>query len=169
MRAGKASQDQNQLQELCSFCGTAGPSGRYYGNRPISMECLAADCKRGMSKLFTKSCRPSCRQRGFQSILTNTVAARKGPDGKRSFWLLASFRLSHRPLRACSFAKASPKSQKSPLRAATLFLAMLSPTKRAPRALRRRGILLGGGFASLPPGRLSAGLDLGDGPDFEIF
>ncbi|MDB6065922.1 MAG: hypothetical protein JWR26_2130, partial [Pedosphaera sp.] len=28
---------------------------------------------------------------------------------KRSFWVLASFRLSHRPLRACSFAKASPK------------------------------------------------------------
>jgi hypothetical protein len=30
-------------------------------------------------------------------------------EAKRSFWVLASFWLSYRPLRACSFAKASPK------------------------------------------------------------
>ena len=28
---------------------------------------------------------------------------------ERSFWVVASFRLSHRPLRACSLTKASPK------------------------------------------------------------
>jgi hypothetical protein len=34
---------------------------------------------------------------------------------KRFFWVLASFRLSHRPPRAGSFVKASPKHQKSSL------------------------------------------------------
>jgi hypothetical protein len=44
---------------------------------------------------------------------------------KRSFWLLALFRLGHRPQRACSLAKTSPKDQKSSLRIATSFLSML--------------------------------------------
>jgi hypothetical protein len=35
---------------------------------------------------------------------------------QRSFWVLASFCLGHRPLPACSLAKASPGTQKSSLR-----------------------------------------------------
>ena len=41
----------------------------------------------------------------FKSGSRNSVAVRQ----ERFFWILASFRLSYRPLRACSFAKASPK------------------------------------------------------------
>ena len=41
-----------------------------------------------------------------------------GTIRERSFWVLASFRLSHRSLRTCSFAKSS-------LRTATVFLKTL--------------------------------------------
>jgi hypothetical protein len=44
---------------------------------------------------------------------------------ERSFWLWAVFQLGHRPLRACSLAKTSPKDQKSSLLIATSFLSML--------------------------------------------
>src|SRR5271170_4283566 len=50
---------------------------------------------------------------------------RWGRMKERSFWILASFWLSHRPQRACSLAKAPPKHQKSPLRMATVFLQTL--------------------------------------------
>jgi len=46
-------------------------------------------------------------------------------EGERSFWVLASFQLSHRVFQTCSFAEASPKHQKSPLRTATLFFKTL--------------------------------------------
>jgi hypothetical protein len=50
-------------------------------------------------------------------------------EEKRAFWVLASFRLSYRSLRTCSFAKASPKHQKSSLHMATAFLQMLKAIK----------------------------------------
>src|SRR5215469_18758985 len=46
---------------------------------------------------------------------------------ERSFWVLASFRLSHRALRPCSFAKASPQTQKSSLQNAWGHQKILAP------------------------------------------
>ena len=72
---------------------------------------------------------PPSRQDGFgwercsrrvvpgQSISINPVACACDPcGGKRCFWLLAAFRPGHRPLRACSRSKASPKRPKIPAR-----------------------------------------------------
>src|SRR5580700_11366534 len=47
---------------------------------------------------------------------------------ERSFWVFASFRLSHRPLRACSFAKASPKPKNPRSEWPHYFLKRSSPT-----------------------------------------
>jgi len=60
-----------------------------------------------------------------ESIVRNTVATRMKMEEKRSFWVLASFWLSHRPLRACSFRQSLAETQKSSLRVAALFLQTL--------------------------------------------
>src|SRR5215472_13952440 len=41
--------------------------------------------------------------------------------GQRFFWVLASFSLSHRALRPCSFAQASPQPKIPRCRTATVF------------------------------------------------
>ena len=73
---------------------------------------------------------PNSRRLTRQSIFKNPVAVRLKKPRQRSFWVLASFRLSNRPLRACSFAKASPKVQKSSLRMATVFFQTLHGASR---------------------------------------
>jgi hypothetical protein len=52
------------------------------------------------------------RQEHFQK---NCSHAEEGRNEQRFFWVLASFSLSHRPQRACSFVQASPKHQNSSL------------------------------------------------------
>ena len=104
---------------------------------------MEKSCRRGRSYVNLL-----CRWRGFggiQSGLTNTIAVLADGIKERSFLVLASFRLSLasqalqvscpemtcasrkavRPLRACAFAKASPKPKKSSLKTATLFLKTL--------------------------------------------
>jgi hypothetical protein len=69
--------------------------------------------------------RVASQTRQPQSIFRKTVAIWKDEIEKRSFWDLASFRLSHRVFQTCSVAKASPNPKNPRSKMATVFLQTL--------------------------------------------
>jgi len=86
-------------------------------------EQVAVQCKQWITRdVGVKPMREFlCALERFKNYHSRSVMERE----ERSFLVLASFRLSHRPLRACSFAKSSPKLKKSSLRTTTLILKTL--------------------------------------------
>src|SRR5581483_2199165 len=75
-------------------------------------------------------CRGECFQvvapASLESIFRNTVAIRCERGWRRSFWVLASFRLSHRVVLNLLLRQSLTKTQKSSPRMATEFLQTLS-------------------------------------------